>query len=160
MNETICLPTTYLSVSAFLLSLSAIKWTGLWSFFAIVWPKRVGSLVTLILYHSHVYLSRTIQHAQLSNTIHLLIHPHSCHPRYSTLHNCPLHQPTLPVPFAPSSMPSIHTLSIHFAFQGPSTLFNGAIANSLATLIGHYPWFLTYNYLSGDSPTLPYPTRH
>ena len=37
---------------------------------------------------------------------------------------------------------------------GPSTLFNGAIANSLATLIGHYPWFLTYNYLSGDSALL------
>ena len=77
--------------------------------------------------------------------------------------NQPLNSPfqySLFFPFAPS-LPSIHTLSpTHFASLGPSTLFNGAIANSLATLIGHYPWFLTYNYLSGNPrpcSTLPYP---
>lgn len=28
---------------------------------------------------------------------------------------------------------------------GPRVLFHGAMAASLATLVGHYPWFLTYN---------------
>lgn len=37
--------------------------------------------------------------------------------------------------------------------EGGGTLYAGAIASSLATLVGHYPWFLTYNYLSEHLPT-------
>ena len=37
--------------------------------------------------------------------------------------------------------------------EGLGTLYAGAIASSLATLVGHYPWFLTYNYLSEHLPT-------
>lgn len=36
--------------------------------------------------------------------------------------------------------------------SGPSVLFHGAIANGLATLIGHYPWFVTHNYLNKYIP--------
>ena len=32
--------------------------------------------------------------------------------------------------------------------NGSFTLWNGALASSTATMIGHYPWFLTYNYLN------------
>lgn len=35
---------------------------------------------------------------------------------------------------------------------GPSVLFHGAIASATATLAGHYPWYTTYNYLSGVIP--------
>lgn len=35
---------------------------------------------------------------------------------------------------------------------GPSILFNGALASSAATFVGHYPWFLTYNYLNSILP--------
>jgi len=34
--------------------------------------------------------------------------------------------------------------------QGPSTLYEGALATSAATFIGHYPWFATYNFLSAN----------
>jgi hypothetical protein len=37
--------------------------------------------------------------------------------------------------------------------EGMGTLYAGAVASSLATLVGHYPWFLTYNYLSEHLPT-------
>jgi hypothetical protein len=37
--------------------------------------------------------------------------------------------------------------------EGVGTLYAGAVASSLATLVGHYPWFLTYNYLSEHLPT-------
>eukprot|EP00596_Hydrurales_sp_CCMP1899_P004120 CAMPEP_0119050530 /NCGR_PEP_ID=MMETSP1177-20130426/70467_1 /TAXON_ID=2985 /ORGANISM="Ochromonas sp, Strain CCMP1899" /LENGTH=461 /DNA_ID=CAMNT_0007029049 /DNA_START=366 /DNA_END=1751 /DNA_ORIENTATION=+ len=37
--------------------------------------------------------------------------------------------------------------------DGPKTLFSGALASSSATLVGHYPWFLTYNYLSDRLPS-------
>lgn len=36
--------------------------------------------------------------------------------------------------------------------QGPQTLFSGALATCAATFVGHYPWFLTYNYLSQTLP--------
>lgn len=36
--------------------------------------------------------------------------------------------------------------------NGSSILFNGALASSAATLVGHYPWFLTYNYLNDILP--------
>jgi hypothetical protein len=32
--------------------------------------------------------------------------------------------------------------------NGPRTLFNGSIATSSATMVGHYPWFMTYNLLN------------
>lgn len=36
--------------------------------------------------------------------------------------------------------------------HGPSALFHGALAASAATLVGHYPWFATYNYLQEVVP--------
>lgn len=39
------------------------------------------------------------------------------------------------------------------AADGPSALFSGALAASAATIVGHYPWFLTYNTLSSKLPT-------
>ena len=39
------------------------------------------------------------------------------------------------------------------AAEGPSALFSGALASSAATVVGHYPWFLTYNSLSASLPT-------
>ena len=36
---------------------------------------------------------------------------------------------------------------------GIGVLFNGALASSAATFVGHYPWFLTYNILSSDLMT-------
>ena len=37
--------------------------------------------------------------------------------------------------------------------RGLSTLFYGSVAASAATVVGHFPWFLTYNYLSAELPT-------
>lgn len=37
--------------------------------------------------------------------------------------------------------------------EGPSALFSGALAASAATVVGHYPWFLTYNTLSASLPS-------
>ena len=37
--------------------------------------------------------------------------------------------------------------------EGITALFSGGVASSLATLVGHYPWFLTYNYLSDNLMT-------
>ena len=45
-------------------------------------------------------------------------------------------------------------LSARVAEHGFSTLYGGALASSLATLVGHYPWFLTYNFLQGKVPKL------
>jgi hypothetical protein len=36
--------------------------------------------------------------------------------------------------------------------SGPTVLWHGALAASSATFVGHYPWFLTYNYLSEAIP--------
>jgi hypothetical protein len=35
---------------------------------------------------------------------------------------------------------------------GPSVIYHGAIANAAATFIGHYPWFVTHNYLNQYLP--------
>jgi hypothetical protein len=43
-------------------------------------------------------------------------------------------------------------LSHNFAENGPTALFRGAVASSLATMAGHYPWFLMYNVLSQRLP--------
>jgi hypothetical protein len=36
--------------------------------------------------------------------------------------------------------------------SGPTALYNGSLAAASATFVGHYPWFLTYNYLSEALP--------
>lgn len=36
--------------------------------------------------------------------------------------------------------------------NGPRALYNGSIAASSATFVGHYPWFFTYNFLSEKIP--------
>lgn len=39
-----------------------------------------------------------------------------------------------------------------FRAVGPSTFFQGAIAASAATFVGHYPWFFVYNYMNEKLP--------
>ena len=36
--------------------------------------------------------------------------------------------------------------------NGPQTLYHGSLASASATFVGHYPWFLTYNYLNIKIP--------
>jgi hypothetical protein len=36
--------------------------------------------------------------------------------------------------------------------NGPLVLYHGSLASASATFVGHYPWFLTYNYLSENIP--------
>ena len=36
---------------------------------------------------------------------------------------------------------------------GVPVLYNGAVASSSATFVGHFPWFFTYNYLNQKLPT-------
>jgi hypothetical protein len=36
--------------------------------------------------------------------------------------------------------------------SGPMALYNGSLAASSATFVGHYPWFFTYNFLSEAIP--------
>ena len=43
---------------------------------------------------------------------------------------------------------SIKNLVAKMKSNGPRVLYNGSIATSSATMIGHYPWFMTYNYLN------------
>lgn len=38
------------------------------------------------------------------------------------------------------------------ATDGVLTLYSGAIATSVATFMGHYPWFVTHNYLEAKVP--------
>lgn len=40
------------------------------------------------------------------------------------------------------------TLKTKIQESGPRVLFHGALASSLATVVGHYPWFATYNILN------------
>jgi Mitochondrial carrier protein len=35
---------------------------------------------------------------------------------------------------------------------GPGVLYRGALAQAAATAVGHFPWFLTYNYLDATLP--------
>eukprot|EP01065_Artemidia_motanka_P017570 TRINITY_DN2100_c4_g1_i1.p2 TRINITY_DN2100_c4_g1~~TRINITY_DN2100_c4_g1_i1.p2 ORF type:complete len:507 (+),score=159.08 TRINITY_DN2100_c4_g1_i1:91-1521(+) len=41
--------------------------------------------------------------------------------------------------------------------HGPLVFYHGAMGASVATFVGHYPWFATYNYLDHH---LPVPTDH
>lgn len=34
--------------------------------------------------------------------------------------------------------------------KGPSVLYHGALAASAGTMVGHFPWFFTYNYLDAN----------
>ena len=47
---------------------------------------------------------------------------------------------------------AIPILRSKVATHGVSELFNGSLAASLATFVGHYPWFFTYNYLNSRMP--------
>ncbi|KAL7505854.1 hypothetical protein ACHAXN_003290 [Cyclotella atomus] len=40
------------------------------------------------------------------------------------------------------------------AENGPSPLYQGAVASAAATAAGHYPWFLTYNFLNDSLPAI------
>lgn len=38
--------------------------------------------------------------------------------------------------------------------KNPAPLYRGAVANAAATAVGHFPWFLTYNFLSEQIPSV------
>ena len=46
----------------------------------------------------------------------------------------------------------LNTLRQKLKVKGPSILYHGSAASSLATIVGHYPWFTTYNYLNTYLP--------
>ena len=53
----------------------------------------------------------------------------------------------------------LKTLFSKVRFNGYSSLYHGSVASCGATFVGHYPWFLTYNYLNEYLPkgnTLPH----
>lgn len=50
----------------------------------------------------------------------------------------------------------IHVLKHKLASQGISGLYQGAVATSLATIAGHYPWFMTFNYMNNYIPNINY----
>ena len=37
--------------------------------------------------------------------------------------------------------------------EGPGILYQGAVAQAAATAVGHFPWYLTYNFLNDHLPT-------
>ena len=43
-------------------------------------------------------------------------------------------------------------LSAKFRSAGIKTFYQGSLAAAAATFVGHYPWFLTYNYLNEVLP--------
>ena len=47
------------------------------------------------------------------------------------------------------------TCSRRLRERGAGTLYEGALATSAATVVGHYPWLATYNYLSAQFPPPP-----
>ena len=47
---------------------------------------------------------------------------------------------------------SFANLKTRLATNGPRVLYNGSIATASATMIGHYPWFMTYNTLNTYIP--------
>lgn len=38
------------------------------------------------------------------------------------------------------------------AAEGPGVLYQGAVAQAAATAVGHFPWFLTYNFMDNQLP--------
>lgn len=47
-------------------------------------------------------------------------------------------------------------LSERFRTQGVAGFYQGALAASTSTAIGHYPWFLTFNYANAHIPQIKY----
>lgn len=43
-------------------------------------------------------------------------------------------------------------LKYKVAQNGPKVLYHGSLAISAGTFVGHYPWFVTYNYLNSKIP--------
>lgn len=43
-------------------------------------------------------------------------------------------------------------LMTKFRAHGPSVFFHGALASAAATFAGHFPWFMTYNFLNSKVP--------
>jgi hypothetical protein len=46
-------------------------------------------------------------------------------------------------------------LATRISNDGVLTLYSGALASSLATLMGHYPWFIVYNFLQAPPHMRP-----
>lgn len=46
----------------------------------------------------------------------------------------------------------IPTLIAKYRLHGLSVFFHGAIATALATMVGHFPWFFTFNLLDTHVP--------
>ena len=53
---------------------------------------------------------------------------------------------------SPARISLTGVLSERIATDGLLTLYSGSIATSVATFMGHYPWFMTYNYLQAVWP--------
>ena len=53
---------------------------------------------------------------------------------------------------------NLHNLRSKLHIHGITSLYHGSLAASAATFVGHYPWFLTYNYLNATLPD--YTTLH
>jgi len=51
--------------------------------------------------------------------------------------------------------PGFEKLKRKILKQGPGPLYQGSLANAGAHLSGHYPWYLTYNFLDGKLPPVP-----
>ena len=50
----------------------------------------------------------------------------------------------------------INILRMKVEKEGVKGLYNGALASSTATMIGHFPWFTTYNYMNLYIPKIKY----
>ena len=50
----------------------------------------------------------------------------------------------------------VDILKVKVQKEGIKGLYNGAIASSTATMIGHFPWFTTYNYMNLYIPRVKY----
>lgn len=50
----------------------------------------------------------------------------------------------------------LHILLGKFKKHGISAFYQGGVASALATIVGHYPWFLTNNYLEHYLPRYSY----
>lgn len=50
----------------------------------------------------------------------------------------------------------LNMLLSKFKLNGVSAFYQGGVASALATIVGHYPWFLTNNYLEAYLPKYSY----
>jgi hypothetical protein len=46
-------------------------------------------------------------------------------------------------------------LRLKMGKHGPGVLYHGALASGVSTMVGHFPWFFTYNYLNERFPRNP-----